>query len=67
MGHTHEDVDASFGTIWQHLRALTVTTPQAYLLEISNAFSTKNVFVKQVFAFANFTKFLENNIKTFQR
>jgi hypothetical protein len=30
VGHTHEDIDGCFALIWQLMKALKVSTPQAY-------------------------------------
>jgi hypothetical protein len=41
VGHTHEDIDARFGTLWKHIRNKFVYTPQEYARCIIRALSTK--------------------------
>jgi len=30
VGHTHEDIDAMFGTLWRHMQSKTIITPQQW-------------------------------------
>ena len=38
VGHTHEDIDARFGTIWDHVRLLTINTPNDYKEQLRASF-----------------------------
>lgn len=38
VGHTHEDIDARFGTIWDHVRLLTINTPNSYKDQLRASF-----------------------------
>ena len=34
VGHTHEDIDAMFGTIWTRLRSKTMLSPDEFKTEV---------------------------------
>jgi hypothetical protein len=46
VGHTHEDIDALFGTIWSHLRSKTILSPDEFRTLVARAFEapTTKVF-----------------------
>ena len=48
MGHTHEDIDALFGKIWEYIKEEMALTPQAYEALILKALSKPNRPVKVV-------------------
>lgn len=55
VGHTHEDIDARFGTIWSHMRNRFVYTPQEYTRMIHGAYGTKlPIIVKDVWVVPNY-------------
>lgn len=55
VGHTHEDIDARFGTIWSHMRNRFVYTPQEYTRMIHGAYGTKlPIFVKDIWVVPNY-------------
>jgi hypothetical protein len=41
VGHTHEDIDALFGTLWKHLRSEVIKTPQDFKKYVLEAFNIK--------------------------
>ena len=47
-GHTHEDIDAVFGTIWEHLKGRTIYSPQGYERALYVALRERNVDVKVI-------------------
>ena len=40
VGHTHEDIDALFGTIWSHLRSKTILSPDEFKRLVAQAFES---------------------------
>jgi len=48
VGHTHEDIDALFGKIWEFIKEEMALTPQAYETLITKALSKPNRPVKVV-------------------
>ena len=38
VGHTHEDIDGRFGVLSQHIRELSIETPQKFFVETQKAF-----------------------------
>lgn len=52
VGHTHSDIDATFGTLWSSIRLKHVYTPSAYECEIVGALSTASYKAKVVDIFA---------------
>ena len=40
VGHTHEDIDALFGTIWSHLRSKTILSPHEFRTLVAKAFQS---------------------------
>ena len=55
VGHTHEDIDARFGTIWNHMRNRHIHTPQEYSRMIHGAYGTKlPIFVKDIWVVPNY-------------
>jgi len=52
VGHTHEDIDALFGKIWEYIKEEMALTPQAYERLILKALSKPNRPVKVVDIFA---------------
>jgi len=52
VGHTHSDIDATFGTLWSSIRLKHVYTPSAYECEIVRALSTSSYKAKVVDIFA---------------
>jgi hypothetical protein len=60
VGHTHEDIDACFGTIATWFERNIIQTPQAYKAEIEKAFkdeSKLHCIVKDVFVVPNYQIF----------
>jgi len=41
VGHTHDDIDALFGTLWTHMRNLPLMTPDQWKEECLKAFKSK--------------------------
>lgn len=41
VGHTHEDIDAIFAIIWQHMKNNTAMTPQTYATLVAHACRNK--------------------------
>ena len=56
VGHTHEDIDARFGTLSQHIREMNIYTPQALLSAIEDAFigDCKVTFVGAIYDYFNY-------------
>jgi len=55
VGHTHEDIDARFVTIWNHMRNRHIYTPQDYSQMIHRAYVTKiPIFVKDIWVVPNY-------------
>ena len=56
MGHTHEDIDARFGTLSQHIREMNIYTPQALLSAIEDAFigDCKVTFVGAIYNYFDY-------------
>lgn len=47
VGHTHEDIDAMFGTIWTHLRRKTLLSPEEFKIQVMQAFKiSEHTFTK---------------------
>jgi hypothetical protein len=44
VGHTHENIDAMFGTIWTNLRNQTIITFQEWKYLAKNAFDRESNF-----------------------
>lgn len=42
VGHTHEDIDAMFGTIWTKIKQKTIKTPQEFKDAVMEAFENRN-------------------------
>ena len=42
VGHTHEDIDGKYGTIWTYIWPRHIVTPQEYKAELLNAFANDN-------------------------
>lgn len=63
-GHTHEDIDSKFGTLWKSIRNKNVLTPQQYKLRIEKALSTKlhKCKVIDVFAVPDFKTLLDGHV-----
>ena len=49
VGHTHEDIDARFGTLWKACRNQHLYTPQAYKAAMVEALSKKHGVRREVF------------------
>jgi hypothetical protein len=60
VGHTHSDIDATFGTLWSSVRLKHVYTPGAYANEIVRALSTSSYIAKvvDIFVVPDYDKFL---------
>ena len=43
VGHTHEDIDAMFGTVWKALQSDVIITPQEWEEKAIAAFNAKNI------------------------
>jgi hypothetical protein len=56
VGHTHEDIDARFGTLSQHIREMNIYTPQALLSAIKDAFigDCEVTFVGAIFDYSDY-------------
>lgn len=61
VGHTHEDIDALFGKIWEYIKEEMALTPQAYERLILKALSKPNrpVKVVDIFAVPDYKSLLE--------
>jgi len=44
VGHTHEDIDGRFGTLWNHFKNKPIWTPKAYAKRCSLSY-TLDIFV----------------------
>jgi hypothetical protein len=52
VGHTHEDIDAAFGVIWEWFKSKIVDDPYSYKSGIETAFGDSNLKAKVVDLFA---------------
>jgi len=48
VGHTHEDIDAAFGVIWEWFKSNTVEDPYSYKLGLEEAFQSSKLKAKVV-------------------
>jgi hypothetical protein len=68
VGHTHEDIDAKFGTIWTYIRNQNVLTPQQYKVALEQCLKKKNsdhfIHVYDLFAIPDYAKFLKPFVDT---
>ena len=64
VGHTHEDIDGCFALIWQLMKALKVSTPQAYSKLVKAACRSKApvVEVYNIWAVPDYQSFLSDVI-----
>jgi hypothetical protein len=64
VGHTHEDIDSKFGTLWKKIRSRFVLTPQQYEAQIIKALSTNKHACKVVdlLAIPDYKKLLDAHI-----
>jgi hypothetical protein len=64
VGHTHEDIDACFGMIWELIKDYTVLTPDDYkrLILIALKNKTPKQRVVDIFAVPDFHDLLEECI-----
>lgn len=64
VGHTHEDIDSKFGTLWKHIRSKSVLSPQQYKTNIVKALSTKThrCEVKDVLVVPDYKAVLDQHI-----
>lgn len=60
VGHTHDDIDALFGTLWTHSRNKYLYTPQDYKSLYSNIFKNKMVRVVELTAIPDYKSFFSN-------
>jgi len=63
VGHTHEDIDGKFGTIWQHNKMFNILTPQKQAELTVRAFSEQikkgfKVGVEDVFVVPDYRKYI---------
>jgi hypothetical protein len=64
VGHTHEDIDARFGTIWKATRNQTLLSPQAYERMLRETFKqdkSHRFDVIDVFVIPDYKSFFENH------
>lgn len=72
-GHTHEDIDAIFGVIWQWFKANIVHTPSQFKKELKKAFKEnesihlQNLEVEDIFVVPDYQKFIEPSLIYFER
>ena len=59
VGHTHEDIDAHFGTIWETCRLLTISSVNEYAMCIKRAFSNIKVDVIKLFSVQDYDTFFQ--------
>jgi len=59
VGHTHEDIDARFGTIWDHVRLMSISSPQDYETRLRNAFPYSNRNVVDIYWVPNYKAFFK--------
>ena len=57
VGHTHEDIDAHFGIIWEHCRLAHIHTVDEYCSYIRSSFPKKKVRVMKVFSVNDYELF----------
>jgi hypothetical protein len=67
VGHTHEDIDAAFGTIADWFDRIFIHTPQEYAKQIKKSFNAEagsylNCEVEDVFLIPNYKLFLKDCI-----
>jgi hypothetical protein len=63
-GHTHEDIDAVFGVIWNWFKGKIVDTPDEYKQGIEDAFkySVLKIKVEDIYVIADYMNFFKNSI-----
>jgi len=57
VGHTHEDIDAVFGTIWEYVKGKSVSTPQEYKSVLESAFKNEKLKVYDIFSVPDYKSF----------
>lgn len=65
LGHTHEDIDAIFGHIWQKLKLSYCTTPEKYRDLIKSALSStpaKKVEVYDLFTIPDYVSYIKQSL-----
>jgi hypothetical protein len=64
VGHTHEDIDGCFALIWQLMKALKVSTPQAYskLVKMACRCKAPEVEVYNIWAVPDYADFFKDVI-----
>ena len=63
-GHTHEDIDAKFGTIWTHIWSQQCLTPNEYVRELQNSFASSPVPLTIVdnMVVPDYTKYIKSGL-----
>ena len=64
VGHTHEDIDACFGVIWNWFKSKSIATPQEYKVGLEEALKEGklNAKVIDIYICPNYKKLLKPNI-----
>ncbi len=64
VGHTHEDIDGKFGTLWKLIRNRAVATPQEYERAMREAFNKDSFpfYMEDIFAVPDYGGFFRNNL-----
>ena len=64
VGHTHEDIDACFGLIWNWFRKQNIQTPEKFKIELERALKDSRIPTEiiDVFAVPNYKTFLAPHI-----
>ncbi len=62
VGHTHEDIDGKFGTLWKLIRNRCVITPQEYERAMREAFHKEEMpfYMEDIYAVPNYKAFLDS-------